>query len=292
MTRAQPPLARHLSRRRLLGGAGAAAASLAGASLWWPASASATPMAKVRERGSLVVGLYNDMPPFHMGGKGIDVDLAQALAEALQLKLTLLPFNADENMNDDLRNMVWRGHYLGFGPADVLLHVPVDKPLMDATPQCSFFGPYFRERVVMARNLAKLPKLEQLSDLGLETVAVPGQTLAGWLMIGAEGGKYRNQLRTKLKDGVEAAQLMVAGEVHAAAGLISELQSVVRDDPRFAIDALPMPRAPRDGWAVGMAVKKDSTELAQALQGAVNELSKSGRLKDIFRAGGVTWRPV
>ena len=36
---------------------------------------------------------------------------------------TLLPFNADENMNDDLRNLVWRGHYLGFGPADVQVTV-------------------------------------------------------------------------------------------------------------------------------------------------------------------------
>jgi len=49
------------------------------------------------------------------------VALAQALAESLGVKLSLLPFHADDSMNDDLRHMVWRGHHLGYGPADVLL---------------------------------------------------------------------------------------------------------------------------------------------------------------------------
>src|ERR1700758_3756842 len=85
-----------------------------------PRVSAATPMARIRERGALKVGIYQDMPPFHVAGKGIDVELAQALADSMDLKLSLLPFQADESMNDDLRNMVWRGHYLGFGPADVL----------------------------------------------------------------------------------------------------------------------------------------------------------------------------
>ena len=37
-------------------------------------------LARVRQRGRLTVGIYNDMPPFHVAGKGIDVDLAAALA--------------------------------------------------------------------------------------------------------------------------------------------------------------------------------------------------------------------
>ncbi|HQC97391.1 MAG TPA: ABC transporter substrate-binding protein, partial [Aquabacterium sp.] len=101
----------------------AGAAVLAGAAL--PALAQDKPaLQRIQERGTLVVGVYNDLPPFNSGGKGIDVALAEALAKALGVKLSLLPFNAGEDMGDDLRNMVWRGHYLGFGPADVLLHVP------------------------------------------------------------------------------------------------------------------------------------------------------------------------
>lgn len=266
-------------------GAGPLAATL-------PELLSATPLSKVKSRGSLVVGLYKDMPPFHADGAGIDVELGRALAESLGVAFAPLPFPADENMGDDLRNMVWKGHYLGYGPADVLLHVPVDRPLMEANPQVRVFAPYWRERVMIARNVEQLPALDSLAALAGKAVAVPGQSLAGWLLIGAEGGALRDSLSTKWNDGVEAAKALQRGDVLAAAGLASELQAVLRGDARFVIEPLPSPRAPRDGWAVGMAVKKDATELAQALQGAVNQLAGSGRLAEIFAKANLAWRPV
>ena len=280
------PLTRRACLRRLAGAAaGTAFAGLA-------SEASAASLVKVRERGSLIVGIYNDMPPFHVAGKGIDIELAQALADTLGVKLSLLPFNADENMNDDLRNMVWKGHYLGYGPADVLMHVPVDKPLMDATPQATIFAPYYRERVVMARNLARLPTLDSMQPLANQKIAVAGQTLAGWLLLGADGGAYKNQLTTQWKDGTECARALQRGEVSVAAGLASELESVLRGNPEFAIEPMPSPRAPRDGWATGLAVKSDAVDLAQALQAAMNQLSQSGRINDIFMRHNVAWRPA
>ncbi|MEJ8825802.1 transporter substrate-binding domain-containing protein [Variovorax humicola] len=276
--------ASHLSRRTCLRWIGAA--SLGASSL----VSRAAPLDRIRERGVLTVALYKDMPPFHVDGKGIDAELAQALADSLGVKLSMLPFGAGENMGDDLRNMVWRGHYLGFGPADLLMHVPVDKPLIDDTPQASILAPYYRERVVLARQVDRLPQLDSLSALGDAKVAVPGQTLAGWLMIGADGGAYRNQLDTQWKDGVEAARALQRGEVAAAAGLASEMESVLRGDARFVIAPLPSPRAQRNGWAVGMAVRKDATDLAQALQAGVNEVARSGRLRKMFESANVAWQ--
>jgi ABC-type amino acid transport substrate-binding protein len=220
------------------------------------------------------------------------VDIAHGLAEVLGVKLSLMPFNADENMGDDLRNMVWKGHYLGFGPADVMLHVPVDQPLMAANPQILALAPYYRERVAIARRLSEVPELESFAQMGKRTVAVPGQSLAGWLLIGADGGAYKEQITTQWKDGAEAAQALVKGEVPLAAGLLSELESVVKGDPRFAITPLPSPRAPRDGWAVGMAVKKADTDLARALQEATNTLVSDGRMARAFARASVNWRPV
>ena len=254
-----------------------------------PSCVSATTLERVRERGVLTVGLYHDMPPFHVGGQGIDVELARALAESLGVRLALLPFHADDSVNDDLRHMVWRGHYLGYGPADVLLHVPVDRPLMAANPQVRIFAPYCRERVMLARSLAQVPRLDTLAQIGGKPMAVAGQSLAGWLLIGADGGAYRDQLNTRCKDGTEAARALLRGEVAAAAGLASELESVLRGDPRFAIEPLPSPRAPRDGWAVGFAVKRDAEDLAKALQAAVDELASSGRLRQMFARGNVAW---
>ena len=89
-----------LNRRGALRTLGAAALVAAGG-----VSAAETGLAAVKARGTLTVAVYRDMPPFHDHGQGIDVDLAGALAESLGVKLSLMPFPAGEDMNDDLRNM-------------------------------------------------------------------------------------------------------------------------------------------------------------------------------------------
>ena len=246
-------------------------------------------LARIRARGSLSVAVYKSMPPFHVAGAGIDVKIAEQLAQELGVKLNLLPFSAGENMQDDLRNMVWKGHYLGFGPADVMLHVPVDKPLMDSQKQVLIFAPYYRETVALAYDVTKLPQLDSLADLKGQKVAVAGQTLAGWLLIGADGGAYREQLSTRMDDGVAAAQLLLAGQVAVAAGEASELHSALKGNPQYRVIPIPIPRASRNGWAVGMAVKKNATDLARALQSAVNTMSQDERLAKIFAGHDVPW---
>jgi ABC-type amino acid transport substrate-binding protein len=267
-------------------GALAALATLGSTAL---AQQEAPALERIRARGRLSVAVYQDQPPFSLNGEGIDVDLARALCKALGLELSLLPFTAGENMDDDLRNMVWRGHYLGFGPADVMLHVPVDAPLMRNNPRVNIFAPYYRERLVMARDVKRIAKGEALADFAGQKIAVAGQSLAGWLMIGADGGAWREQLVTTWKDGAAAARALQSGEVAAAAGQSSELESVLAGDARFVIEPLPVPRM-RDGWAIGCAVKRESTDLAQAVQGAVNTLATSGELGRIFAKAKLNWR--
>lgn len=281
-----------IGRRNWLAGAAAlCAAATLPAAAQTPDKPATPTLDKIRERGRISIAVYQDMPPFHVAGKGIDVDIARALAKALGLELSLLPFTADENMNNDLRSMVWRGHYLGFGPADVMLHVPVDPPLMQANPRVKIFAPYFRERVAIARDLTVVPNMPSLEAFAGKRIAVPGQSLAGWLLIGADGGRWREQLITAWRDGTEAAAALRRGEVTAAAGMASELESVLSGDSRFAIESLPVPRV-RDGWAIGCAVKNESTDLAVAVQTAMNAVSASGELKSIFAANQVTWRPA
>jgi ABC-type amino acid transport substrate-binding protein len=269
-----------LGRRGWLAGT---AALLGAAAMPALAQAPAAAMDKIRQRGRISVAVYHDMPPFHVAGKGIDADLAKALAKAMGLELTLMPFHADEKMESDLRHMVWRGHYLGFGPADVMLHVPVEPQLMQSNPRVKIFAPYFRERVAIARDLNAVPDMPSLDAFAGKRIAVPGQTLAGWLLIGAEGGRFKDQLVTDWRDATVAAAALARGEVSAAAGMASELESVLAGNPRFAIESLPVPRL-RDGWAIGCAVKDDATDLAVAVQTAMNGLSASGELKTIFAA--------
>ncbi len=279
------------SRRRCLTAASALLLGLgAGGAKAQTAPEDLPALERIRQRGVMSIAIYNDMPPFNTDGAGIDVDLAKAIAAAVGVPLSPLFFNAGEEMADDLRNMVWRGHYLGHGPADLLLHVPVDRPLIDATPQAIIFGPYYRETLAIARRVDKLPAIQTLEPLAQERTAVPGLSLAGWLLIGADSGAYREKLVTHLKDGVAAARALQAGEVTLAAGLRSELESVLGRDPAYAIDPLPSPRAPRNGWAIGCAVKKEAKDLAQAVQQAIDGMSNPEGLGAMFSRAGVSWR--
>ena len=138
--------ARAVKRRSLLraGAALAAAAAL-------PA-ARAYDLDEARRRGQLRFAVYKEFAPFSDDGKGIDIEIAEALAAALQVKAGFLPFDADENVDDDLRNMVWRGHYLGYGPADAMIHVPVDRAFMERNGRVKIFAPYYRETLQLARS--------------------------------------------------------------------------------------------------------------------------------------------
>ncbi|WP_229512545.1 ABC transporter substrate-binding protein [Massilia sp. AB1] len=267
---------RLMSRRRaLLACAAAAFAAAAPARAGWD---------KIRESGALKVAVYNEFAPFSDKGAGIDVDLAQALAAKLGLRLSLMPFPADEEVADDLRNMVWKGHYLGYGPADVMLHVPVDSRLMADNPQVRIFAPYYVESLRLARSAAAIPQLQGVDSLAGKRIGVEKVSIAGMLMLGE--ARLREQVRIYPTAG-EALAALKAGALDAVLAKRSEVETALRDDPAFPVEELAFQRMPRNGWAVGMAVRKDNEDLARRLQAAVNEMTASGELAALFEKHGV-----
>lgn len=79
--------------------------------------------------GVLKVAVYEDFPPYSFRAdgqaRGVDVELAQKLADSQGLALELLWVAPGEKLEDDLRNFVWKGHYLRPDVlADVMLRVP------------------------------------------------------------------------------------------------------------------------------------------------------------------------
>jgi ABC-type amino acid transport substrate-binding protein len=108
-------------------------------------------------------------------------------------------------------------------------------------------------------------------------------------LVDDDGGAYRDQLMTRMDDGVTAARMLLSGEVPVAAGNASELHSVLKGNKKYRVIPLPIPRAPRNGWAVGMAVKNTATDLATVLQSTINDMAKDQRLVRIFADHGVPW---
>ncbi|GAA4014679.1 transporter substrate-binding domain-containing protein [Actimicrobium antarcticum] len=242
---------------------------------------------KIRKAGVLSVAVYDDYAPFSKkGGAGIDMDLAAALAEKLGLKLSLLPFPAGENLGDDLRNMVWKGHYLGYGPADVMLHVPVDPLLMNQTPQVTIFAPYHVDSVRLVRNIASVPQFNGMPSMAGKKIGVEKISISAMVLLGEENGRYRDDVKI-YPTGVDALEKLKAGELDGVLASRSEIESVLRDDPRFEMREVAFQRLPRKGWVAGLAVRKDNAELASALNTAMGELFASGEMIKIFAKYGV-----
>ena len=263
----------------------AAALLLAAVALTMPESAFAD-MAKIRQSGSLKVAVYKDMAPFSSEAGGIDVDLAEALAKKLGLKLALLPFPAGEELGDDLRNMVWKGHYLGYGPADLMMHVPVDRRLMAQQDKVEIFAPYYRETVRLVRSKETVPRYEGIDSMLGKDIGVEKVSLAAVLLLGEGDGKFRDHVRI-YPTATDALQDLKAGKLAGVLAHRSEIESVVGADSRFDLQQVQFQRLPPQGWVVGMAVKKEARDLAEALQQAAAELTASGEMARIFAKHGV-----
>jgi ABC-type amino acid transport substrate-binding protein len=247
-------------------------------------SAALADMEKIRASGKLSFAVYEDFAPFSGKSGGIDVDLAEALAKKLGLKASFIPFPAGENIDDDLRNMVWKGHYLGFGPADVMMHVPVDRAVMKKNDKVEIFAPYYRDTIRLARNLKSIPDLQGAQSLvgkrlGAEKVSISAMVLLG-------DASLRDNVQIFLTPS-EALQKLKAGELDAVVATRSEIESVVGDDQQIEITEAPFERLPRKGWVTGMAVTKENTELANLLQAAINEMFESGDMAALFAKHGV-----
>ncbi|WP_247869610.1 transporter substrate-binding domain-containing protein [Herbaspirillum sp. ST 5-3] len=255
--------------------------------LYAPLHSAHADLDKLKHDGILKVAVYKDFAPFSAQDSGIDIDLARALAEKLGLRLSLLPFDAGEDLGDDLRNMVWKGHYLGYGPADVLMHVPVDPRLMDGARKVKIFAPYYHENVRLVRDVRKIPTYDGVDSLAGKKVGVEKVSISAMVMLGEQDGKFRDNVKI-YPTAVEALEKLKAGELDAVLANRSEIESVIRQDPNFALSEATFQRLPRQGWVVGMAVKNDNVELAKALQAATNDLAASGQLAQIFARHGVT----
>lgn len=246
-------------------------------------------LADVQKRGQIRFAFYNDFPPFSDAGKGIDVDLAQALAGKLGVKMVPLWFDADENMDDDLRNMVWKGHYMGYGPADAMMHVPIDRDYMAKNDKVKFFAPYYRERFAVARNLERVPKLDTMDPFAREKIGVEGGSMPDTLLLGADAGKYRSNV-VHYKNTGEAIAALKAGQVAAVMGQQGELESGLKGEAGFEITEAPIPGVKTRQWALGLAVQSGHENLSRALQSAMNELMADGTVSKIFEKHGIKYR--
>jgi polar amino acid transport system substrate-binding protein len=277
------------SRRGLIAGL-AASAVLAGA-------ARAAPLAKVRETGLLRVGVYKDNRPWSWddGGtiRGIDVDLANALAATIGVKTEIVEFLAGEDVGDDLRNIVWRGGLLGFLACDVMMHVPFDRKLALDNDQVVLAAPYFRE------GFAAVCGNDQ-ADCDVPPPQFKGKRLAAELdsipdfyLLGGFGGVLRQDV-IHFPSGYDAVAAVSQNKADVAVATRAQIEAAIHDlrNPAIKRRKAPLQAMMSPGWDIGIAVKENSRSLADAIEQGIEAMVGDGRMAALFGRYGVEWKPA
>ncbi len=263
------------------------------AALWllsavWPAFAYS--LADIQSKGQIKVAVYKAFPPFSDNGKGIDVDLAAALAEKLGVKPSMMWIEADESVEDDLRNAVWKGHYLGGGTADVMMHVPTDPEFMKRNDEVKIFSPYYTEQIEVLRSVKSIPTLPNLEVFAREKIGVELETVSDIYLLSAFSGRLRSNV-VHFRSPAIAVKALRDGEVAAVMAPRSELDaSLGPAKDGYKVSQVPMPDLAIQGWKLGLAVKDDNTELAAVLEKAMRQMLADGTIERIFKKHGIGYR--
>ncbi|WP_167730401.1 ABC transporter substrate-binding protein [Terasakiella sp. SH-1] len=250
---------------------------------------------EIQDKGEIIIAVYRDFPPFSYKEKGkmkgVDVDIAKHIAQKLDVRLNLIEQTADESVDDDLRNAVWKGHYLGGLVADVMLHVPYDSQLAKRNDLVVLFGPYYREDMVLARDIKKVGKDATLAVYRYEKIGVELDSLADMYLSGAFGGTIRKNL-VHYTTTYKAADHMIAGETHGLMGPRSLVEGAIGSHKdKYDIGKVPTPGLIKDNWLIGAAIKNTYRQLGYAVGDIIGEMVRSGKIKEIFEKHGLSYTP-
>ncbi len=253
--------------------------------------AVAAPLDKVKANGVLRVAVYRDFAPWSWRDgstlTGIDVDLGREIAKRMGARAEVIDFIADESVDDDLRNMVWRGPLIGGQVADVMLHVPVDPRFAKENDRVAIGAPYYREAFQMAcapgTDCEVAPPQFKGKKLAAELDSIPDIYLSG-----SFGGVLRGDV-AHLLSGAAAIEHVADGKAEVVLATRAQVEHArKRLGDRLKVRRGPLPALPSPGWDVGVAVRDDSRDLGDAIDSLMTELRRDGGLDAIFARYGVS----
>lgn len=247
------------------------------------------------ESNEIVVAVYRDYIPFSYQengeAKGIDVALAKHIAKKLGVEVRFRWVTADENVEGDLRNNLWKGHFLKRTVADLMLRVPYDKAYSQLRDDIGelvhekvhMFAPYHTESWKIIFNNQKIEDVStmavfQYHDIGVEVDSIP----QFYLMSVFNG---RMSKRTKQFNSVElAVSAMHEQKIDAVMGLRSQVSYYQHQlaSPNYQLASNAFPNIGKQQWDIGMAVKSDYRQLGYAVTDIVEEMIASGKMKKLF----------
>ncbi len=248
---------------------------------------------EIVERGFIRIGVYRDFPPYSYveGGelKGVDVDIGRLIAEGLGVEPQFDQLTADETVDNDLRNYVWRGSPLGGPVVNVMMRIPYNRELEIRNELIALMGQYSNERLGIAYRLADYPDGGPLpAYFRYDTVAVENHTLADFYLTGLANGQIVPNMRRA--PSIEAArQMLVDGEVKAVMGTRAQLEHGLPEG--YAVHTPPLPGLAFAEWPIGIAVRFTVKMLGYEVEDVIRAAVEDGRIAAIYEKYGLSWSP-
>lgn len=252
----------------------------------------------IQASGYIEFAVYRDFPPYsHMvDGRpaGIDVDMGRAIADKLELEARWMWVTADETVDDDLRNAVWKGNVIERRIADVMLRVPYDREYSYARDGYGLprndlvvmLAPYHTESWRIARDLDKIGDVRNLAIFQYQTIGVELDSLPDFFLSGFLGGRLRDNVKHYMSIKQAAADL-VDGEISAAAGMRTQLEWALAEvEGNIDIDSNGLEAMGSLEWDIGIAIRHDFRPLGYRLESVIKDLIDEGRVKNIFSRYG------
>lgn len=257
---------------------------------------------EIKEEGFIIVAVYENFPPYSYIEKGIekgiDVDLALKIAKKMGVKVKWYWTGSDENLEDDLRNVIWKGHLIHKTKADVMFRIPFDYEFIRETDKSTgelnnelvvMKSPYHAERWIIATNKNKIDNINNLAIFKYYKIGVEIDTLPDAHL----GSSFRGVLQPNIKhykNIFEAAKDLKAGKIDAIAGLKSQLEFALdyknNKEKYFMSKNI---QYAKSVWDLGLAVRTDFRALSYELDGIMDELYQKGEIEDIFKTYNISY---
>jgi len=243
----------------------------------------------------ITVAVYRDFAPFSYQvndlARGIDIDVAQHIAKELGVELRLRWMTADENVEDDLRNNLWKGHFLKRSVADLMLRVPYDQAYSQLRDdigeyvheQVHMLAPYHTESWQIIYNAKQIESVSTIAVFQYHDIGVEVDSIPQFYLTSAFSGRMRDRAK-HFSSILFALEAMSRNEVDAAMGLRSQIshfqQTLDSKKYRLAENAFPM--MGQQQWDIGMAVKNQYRQLGYAIGDIVEAMVREGDMEKIF----------
>ncbi|NQY21952.1 MAG: transporter substrate-binding domain-containing protein [Campylobacteraceae bacterium] len=257
---------------------------------------------EILEKNNIIIAVYENFPPYSYieNGmkKGIDIDIAKKIAKKMKVNITWYWTGSDENLEDDLRNVIWKGHLIHKTKADVMFRIPFDYDFIRQTDKSTgelsnelvvMKSPYHAERWVIVTNKKVIKEFKSLAIFKYHKIGVEIDTLPDSYLSSSFRGslssnvKHYRSIFTAIKD-------LKDGKIAAVAGLKSQLQYALdynnNKDKYFMSEKIPYTRSI---WDLGLAVRTDFRALSYELDGHMSDLYKSGEIQKIFEKYNVVY---